>query len=57
LAMKLERGLADAYRATRSPHRWLHLWASALAQTLWPRAIGDGVASGREGLRDSWPVA
>ncbi len=36
LAIKLERALADAYRTTRSPHRWTHLWAAALAATLWP---------------------
>ncbi len=36
LAIKLERSLADAYRTTRCPHRWIHLWASALSLSLWP---------------------
>lgn len=34
--VKLERTLAEAYRATRSPHRWLHVWAAGLAGCLWP---------------------
>jgi hypothetical protein len=37
LALKLERSLAEAYRGSRTPYRWVHLWASALALTLWPR--------------------
>jgi len=36
MALALERVLAEAYDATRAPHRWIHVWASGVAQTLWP---------------------
>lgn len=37
LAVKLERTLSEAHRTTRSPHRWLHVWALAVVLSLWPR--------------------
>lgn len=37
LAIKLERALAEAYRGSRTPHRWMHRWAAGLALALWPR--------------------
>jgi hypothetical protein len=39
-SIRLVRTLAEAYRSSRSPFRWLHLWAAALALTLWPREEG-----------------
>ena len=35
-AIALERVLADAYDCTRAPHRWIHVWASGVAQCHWP---------------------
>lgn len=52
LSMKLERTLADAYTTTRSPHRWFHLWGSAVALCLWP-----GERQADTGLRDPGPSA
>ncbi len=51
LAMKLERGLADAYRGSRNSHRWVHRWAAAVALALWPR--GEQIGS----LRSEKPAA
>jgi hypothetical protein len=41
-SIRLVRTLADAYRASRSPFRWLHLWAASVALTLWPRDSEEG---------------
>jgi hypothetical protein len=37
-AVRLVRAFGEAYRGSRAPHRWLHLWAAALALAHWPRA-------------------
>jgi hypothetical protein len=37
LAMKLQRTLGDAYRGSRSPHRWIFVWAAAVMLSVWPR--------------------
>lgn len=41
LPVKLERCLAELYEGSRTPYRWLHLWASGLSQTLWPSVEGN----------------
>ncbi|MEZ4654423.1 MAG: hypothetical protein R3E12_12745 [Candidatus Eisenbacteria bacterium] len=46
LALIVDRTLHEAYLATRSPHRWLHLWAEALLHCAWPSSLS------REGLSD-----
>lgn len=51
LELIVDRTLHEGYVATRSPHRWLHLWAGALAHCAWPAGIEhslpDDVASAR----------
>jgi hypothetical protein len=49
LAIKLGHSLVEAYRGARTPHRWLHLWAAAVALSVWPRQKESG------GLRGSDP--
>ncbi|MEZ4649212.1 MAG: hypothetical protein R3E97_10620 [Candidatus Eisenbacteria bacterium] len=51
-AIALERVLADAYDSTRAPHRWIHVWASGVAQCLWPLDQGVKIV----GLQGSEPV-
>jgi len=42
LAVKLARSFGDAYRTSRSPHRWMHLWAAGLGMAYWPRQLETG---------------
>jgi hypothetical protein len=41
-SIRLVRTLSEAYRASRSPFRWVHLWAASVALTLWPREDEEG---------------
>jgi hypothetical protein len=41
-SIRLVRTLSEAYRASRSPFRWVHLWAASVAFTLWPRESEEG---------------
>ena len=43
-SIRLVRTLSEAYNASRSPFRWVHLWAASVALTLWPRESGEGGA-------------
>jgi hypothetical protein len=52
-SIRLVRTLAEAYRSSRTPFRWMHLWAASLALTLWPRGTQ---ADGEEGLAGSGRV-
>lgn len=45
LELIVDRTLHEGYVATRSPHRWLHLWAAALSHCAWP-AGSEEVLSG-----------
>jgi hypothetical protein len=37
LACKFERTVGEAHKTCRSPHRWLYVWAAALAFSTWPQ--------------------
>lgn len=41
-SIRLVRALSEAYRASRSPFRWVHLWAASVALALWPRENEEG---------------
>ncbi len=36
-SVRLVRTLTEAYRASRSPFRWVHLWAAAMGLAHWPK--------------------
>lgn len=46
LELIVDRTLHDGYVATRSPHRWLHLWAGALSHCAWPSPDAEETLSG-----------
>ncbi len=46
LSVRIARAFGEAYRASRAPQRWMHLWAASLALARWP---AKAVAGGGEG--------